>query len=249
MADEEANISDSSVPEKDSIDEVADDPPPPPQESDSAPATDKEPSKSGPPGEHTASSWRNPGDHHQHHHYEANTTESLQTAAAGMSKHPYAGGFDPALKQARKVHAKGAAVSPQKSAGSSTSVLPLPAGPYMPNGLRGGRFGTGKPKSDVDWSIYRAAQVPGPGHYGAPQLPATSGGRFSSANPKSDVEWEMLRASKIPAPGQYELKEHIPTGGRFSSACPKSDLELKMLRASQARSRPKAFGCAACVLM
>ena len=57
----------------------------------------------GPHGYHTPSSWRNPGDHHlqQHHHYEDHTAESLQTTTTGLSKHPYAGGFDPALKQGR----------------------------------------------------------------------------------------------------------------------------------------------------
>ena len=54
-------------------------------------------------GYHTPSLWRNPGDHHdrQHHHYEVHTAESLQTTTTGMLKHPYAGGFDPALKQGR----------------------------------------------------------------------------------------------------------------------------------------------------
>jgi len=167
------------------------------------------------------------------------TAESGQPAQDQETK---AGSEDGAQAQAA-LAAKGRAstrtsrapVSPQKSANSSTSVLPEPPGPYMPNGVRGGRFGTGKPKSDVDWCIYRAGQVPGPGQYGVPRLPAKTGGRFSSANPKSDVEWEMIRASKIPAPGQYEIKEHVPPGGRFSAANPKSDLEWRMLRAAQVR--------------
>ena len=124
-------------------------------------------------------------------------------------------------------------LSPLMSARSGTPISPTPPGPYLANGVRGGRFGQGTPKSDVDWKIHRAKQVPGPGEYGSPDgSHKVNGGRFSNCKPKSDVEWEMLRASKIPAPGQYAIKDHIPVGGKFSSAKPKSDLDWKMIRAA-----------------
>lgn len=50
-------------------------------------------------GPQEASSWRNPGDHHEraHHHYEDHTTASAATTTNGLEKHHWAGGFDPAL--------------------------------------------------------------------------------------------------------------------------------------------------------
>jgi len=121
---------------------------------------------------------------------------------------------------------------PNSSLNSSSYIMPTPPGPYLQSGVRGGRIATGKPKSDVDWKIYRAKQIPGPGEYDSP-ADKLSGGRFSMSSPKSDVEWVMLRASKIPGPGEYESKVSLPSGGRFSTAKPKTDIEWKMLRASQ----------------
>jgi hypothetical protein len=132
----------------------------------------------------------------------------------------------------------------QVSARPQTSCSSLPTqtapGPYLTNGVRGGRFGTGMPKSDVEWTIYRAKQLPGPGQYGVPSR-RLSGGRFSTCNPKTDVECQMIRASKIPAPGQYDIRDHVPNGGRFSNAVPKSDLEWKMIRAAQVTLPPIAL--------
>jgi len=122
-------------------------------------------------------------------------------------------------------------VSPQSSR-SATLISPSAPLAYSPNGVRGGRFGQGTPKSDVEWKCIRAAQIPGPGAYGSPDAQKLSGGRFSTGNPKSDVEWEMLRASKIPAPGQYEIRSSVTPGGKFSTGQPKSDLEWKMIRAA-----------------
>ena len=128
-----------------------------------------------------------------------------------------------------------------QTASSSLPITPTTPGPYLTNGVRGGRFGTGTPKSDVDWKIHRAKQVPGPGAYGLLDSKKLLGGRFSTCSPKSDVEWEMLRASKIPAPGQYELKSHAPSGGKFSISSPKSDLDWKMIRAAQVHSTSSLF--------
>ena len=127
------------------------------------------------------------------------------------------------------------------SLNSSSYIMPTPPGPYLQSGVRGGRIATGKPKSDVDWKIYRAKQIPGPGEYDSP-TDKLSGGRFSMSSPKSDVEWVMLRASKIPGPGEYESKVALPSGGRFSTAKPKTDIEWKMLRASQVSDVCLFFG-------
>ena len=59
----------------------------------------------------------------------------------------------------------------------------------------------GKPKSDVEWMIYRASQTPGPGQYD-PVEKKNATGKFSTSKPKSDVEWKIYNASKIPGPGQ-----------------------------------------------
>lgn len=75
------------------------------------------------PGRHAPSSWRNPGDHHvqRHHHYETHTAESAMTTTVGMSKHPYAGGFDPALKPGRGHKLSHKHSSPRVKAGASDS--------------------------------------------------------------------------------------------------------------------------------
>ena len=48
------------------------------------------------------------------------------------------------------------------------------------------------PKSDVDWAIHRAKNLPGPGAYEVKARPATSGVNFTGKKPKSDVDW-MIR--------------------------------------------------------
>ena len=141
--------------------------------------------------------------------------------------------------ESARQHARSSTPKPLSTArlstqGSKSSIIvPDVPGPYMVNGVRGGRFAQGKPKSDVEWKILRASQVPGPGQYTMDDSKRLGGGRFSTANPKSDVDWEILRASKLPAPGQYQIKGSMPSGGKFSNAAPKSDLDWKMIRAAQ----------------
>ena len=101
-------------------------------------------------------------------------------------------------------------------------------------GRQGGRFSTSKPKSDVEWIIYRSKQVPGPSHYRPKLVEPNKGVRFSDANPKSDVDWIIHRSKKTPGPGQYPLKSTLAGGGvKFSDANPKSDLEWTIYNASQ----------------
>jgi hypothetical protein len=60
----------------------------------------------------------------------------------------------------------------------------------------------------VDWSIYRAQSIPGPGQYGAPALPKPGGGKFNTGNAKSDIDWMVYRASKMPGPGNYHPENY-----------------------------------------
>lgn len=93
----------------------------------------------------------------------------------------------------------------------------------------GVKFSESKAKSDLDWAIYRAKQLPAPNQYGAPDLPQKEGVKFSTAYAKSDVDWQIYRASQMPGPGQYGDGNKFSTltnrGGGFSLARPKSELE------------------------
>lgn len=100
---------------------------------------------------------------------------------------------------------------------------PLPAG---------GTWGKHNPKSDVEWQIYRAAQIPGPGEYDLPTTLAPAGGTWGKHKPKSDVEWQMYRAAQIPGPGAYQPR--ALSGGaavRFGDHDPPSQLEQVIRRA------------------
>jgi hypothetical protein len=55
-------------------------------------------------------------------------------------------------------------------------------------GPAGGKFNSSKPKSDIDWTIYRAAQMPGPGEYSPLPSKSKGGGKFNESKPKSDIE-------------------------------------------------------------
>ena len=101
-------------------------------------------------------------------------------------------------------------------------------------GRQGGRFSNSKPKSDVDWIIYRSKQIPGPGEYKPLPVEAKKGVKFSDANPKSEVEWIIYHAKQLPGPGQYPLKSTLSNSAvKFSDANPKSDLEWTIYNASQ----------------
>ena len=101
-------------------------------------------------------------------------------------------------------------------------------------GRQGGKFSTAKPKTDVEWIIYRSKQVPGPSHYRPKLVEPKKGIKFSDANPKGDVDWIIYRSKQTPGPGQYRLKSTLAGGGvKFSDANPKSDLEWTIYNASQ----------------
>ena len=87
--------------------------------------------------------------------------------------------------------------------------------------------------TDVDWTMRRAAKIPGPGAYDLSYGSMRSGGRFSTAKPKTEVEWLMHRAKQLPGPGEYERKLAAPSGGRFGSSSPKTNLEEIMARAAK----------------
>ncbi len=93
-------------------------------------------------------------------------------------------------------------------------------------------IGKGGGKSDLEWTIYRAKQVPGPQSYSPPTSAAIEGGRINRAKPKSNLEWIIYRAKNTPGPAEYDVgKTLLPKGGKFSSANPKSDVEWKIYRA------------------
>jgi hypothetical protein len=114
----------------------------------------------------------------------------------------------------------------------------------------GGRFNLSKAKTDVEWKMYRASKIPGPGEYPVHTMdPRTiggariQGGRFDESRPKNDIEWRAYNASGRvnpegqPGPGQYDTfnppKMLDPAGGRFNLAKPKSELDFILDRAKE----------------
>ena len=67
--------------------------------------------------------------------------------------------------------------------------------------ISGGRFNTSNSKNDVEWMIYHASSMPGPGEYAhlSKSLPV-GGGRFNMSNAKSSIEWTIHEASKVKIP-------------------------------------------------
>jgi hypothetical protein len=130
-------------------------------------------------------------------------------------------------------------IRPQRSGMNGLSEVSRPhsASPsqssYSQYGARGGKFSSAKPKSDVEWAIYRAKQQPGPGQYQHKEI-IPKGGRFNMSNPKSDIDWIIKQASEQPGPGDYKPPEvGKPTGGRFSTGRPKSNLDWTIFYANQ----------------
>ena len=113
-----------------------------------------------------------------------------------------------------------------------------------------GRFPEGSGKSDIEWEIYRAQQIPGPADYGRPAAPKPSGGRFNLSKPKNEIDLEIYRAKDIPGPGQYDPKDESfgsTGGGRFNMSKAKTDIEWLMYDAAQkpgagAYNVPDSFG-------
>ena len=108
-------------------------------------------------------------------------------------------------------------------------------GSYEMFGARGGKFSSARPKTDVDWAIYRAKQGPGPGEYKPDASYRVSGGKFNMSKAKTEVEWIEHRASKLPGPGDYTLEDQTTSliGGKFSTAKPKSSLDWTIYKSKQ----------------
>jgi hypothetical protein len=99
---------------------------------------------------------------------------------------------------------------------------------------KGCKWGMHNPKSEIEWVIYHAKQVPGPGQY-TPVDPKSlvTGGTWGKYTPKSDVEWKMLRASQLPGPGEYKPKEAESANMQaFGNFDPPSEIEKVIRRAS-----------------
>ena len=74
---------------------------------------------------------------------------------------------------------------------------------------RGGRFSLGNPKSDVEWMIYWAERLPGPGEYKIRDTRMIGvdvwGGKFNESRPESDVERKMRIGRCTPGPGEHNV--------------------------------------------
>lgn len=121
---------------------------------------------------------------------------------------------------------------------------PGPAAYKLPDyqtNMKGGRMGTGvRPKSDVDWAIYRAKQTPGPGEYVIPTGLNQTGGRFGKTITKSPMEMLIDSRKNEPAPHDYDvnssytyLHSEQKKGGVMAGRGPKSDVDWAVLAASQ----------------
>lgn len=132
-----------------------------------------------------------------------------------------------------------------KTPGPGTyDVTPKPAGGLF------GRFPEGSGKSDIEWEIYRAKQLPGPARY-SPKIPGgpVSGGRFNTSVVKDEIDLEIYRSKDIPGPGQYNMPDESLRlgGGRFNMSKGKTDIEWEIYRAAQlpgagAYDVPDSFG-------
>lgn len=70
---------------------------------------------------------------------------------------------------------------------------------------------------DLERTILRAMQVPGPGSYKAVER-RMSGGKISLSNPKSDIDLMIRDAQGKPSPGSYDVKAPATSGagsGKF----------------------------------
>ena len=118
------------------------------------------------------------------------------------------------------------------------SITPGPGAYELKSTLTdtGGTWGKFKPKTELDWIEYRAAQVPAPGHYHSDAFSTLNknGGSWSKYKPKSDVEWRMEKAAQEPGPGEYKVV--LPpstTSATFSTFTPKTELDFVILRAKE----------------
>ena len=96
------------------------------------------------------------------------------------------------------------------------------------------KWGTHNPKNDVEWAIYYAKDLPGPGQYTVPSESSAPCARFSQFTPKSDVDWLIYYASQKPGPGEYEPKPVASRAGvTFSKFTPKGEIDKIQERAQE----------------
>lgn len=83
----------------------------------------------------------------------------------------------------------------------------------------------------LDWQIYRAAQVPGPGAYDYLSMKLPNGGHFSKFSSKGYCDDDIKRGLSTPGPADYPIPV-LPkaSGGRFNQSRSKSELDWIALR-------------------
>ena len=84
----------------------------------------------------------------------------------------------------------------------------------------------------LDWQIYRAAQIPGPGAYDCNSTKLPNGGHFSKLGSKQGFCDEVMkRGLSTPGPADYPIAP-LPraSGGRFNQSKSKSELDWIALR-------------------
>mmetsp|Transcript_22836 Transcript_22836/g.52982 ORF Transcript_22836/g.52982 Transcript_22836/m.52982 type:complete len:100 (+) Transcript_22836:1-300(+) len=97
--------------------------------------------------------------------------------------------------------------------------------------MKGGKFSTANPKSDIDWQIYEAARSPGPGSYNIGKRPKDSSMKFNTSKPKTDIEWKIYEAAEKPGPGQYKVPSTLDQSrGKFPFVYRPTEPELQHLR-------------------
>ena len=100
------------------------------------------------------------------------------------------------------------------------------------------KFPRGRSKSQLEWIIYRAKQLPAPNEY---NLGTTIGkmrtGKIGSSRPKTHVEIIEARSRQVPAPDYYQRPKTVDParlkGVRFSNSFPKNYIEWTEYYAKQ----------------
>jgi len=120
------------------------------------------------------------------------------------------------------------------------SVIRLPSSVsrQVESGKRNGGYvliPEGKGKTDLEWTIYNAKQVPGPDAYTLPTFSdGMKTGKFSTAAPPTYLDRIITESSRTPGPNDYNLGEldsivNKPGGG-FSNGKVPTFIELEELR-------------------
>jgi hypothetical protein len=73
------------------------------------------------------------------------------------------------------------------------------------------KWGTQRPKTDIEWAMHRASQLPGPGEYeNTGPMRKNASFAFSKHNPKGQFEWIEYYASQLPGPADYGPAHNAP---------------------------------------